>query len=167
MTPAFYADYIADLQSLLGQVDVSADDLQTFDVHIELAAAGSLIVYESKRRKGLTDSLFYGRPKGSASNQKISKETAFNAVSRFFSLGQFLALTDKASDTLRLSDEFPHCAVRIAYRKKGSPKAQSMVMVFIGFNDEADALAYAKSIDAPEMLIADRPYKGKRAYEWK
>ncbi len=73
MTSAFYADYIADLQTLLEQVDGASDHLQTFDVHIELAAAGSLIVYESKRRKGLTDSLFYGRPKGSASNRRFPK----------------------------------------------------------------------------------------------
>lgn len=167
MTSAFYADYIADLQTLLEQVDGASDHLQTFDVHIELAAAGSLIVYESKRRKGLTDSLFYGRPKGSASNQKISQATAFNAVSRFFSLGQFLALTDKASEALRLNDDFPHCAVKFSFRKKGNPKAQSMVMVFIGFNDDADALAYAQSIDPPDMLVTARPYQGKRAHEWK
>lgn len=167
MTPAFYADYVANLRALFQDLDQSTEQYQTFEVHIELAAAGSLIVYESKRRKGLTDSLFYGRAKDGASNQKISQATAFKAIDRFFSLGQFLALTDDASDAPRLNEEFPHCAVKFSYRKKGHPKTRSTVMVFIGFNDDADALNHAQSGNANATLVATRPLQGKHVYEWK
>ncbi len=37
-----------------------------------------------------------------------------------------------------------------------------MVMVFIGFNDDADALAFAQSIDPPKCW-GGPPYQGKRA----
>lgn len=167
MTPAFYADYVANLRVLFQELDQATELYQTFDVHVELAAAGNLVVYESKRRKGLTDSLFYGRAKDGASNQKISQATAFRAIDRFFSLGQFLALTDKASDAPRVNDEFPHCAVKFSYRKKGHAKAQSTVMVFIGFNDDADAVNHAQSVEPPSTLVATRPLQGKRVYEWK
>ena len=61
MMAALYADYVADLRTLFGELDRRPDLFQTFDVRLELAAAGGLVVYETKRRKGQTDSLYYGR----------------------------------------------------------------------------------------------------------
>ncbi len=74
----------------------------------------------------------------------MPEATAFAAIDRFLGLGAHLALSDALPEGTLLDEAFPHCAVKLAYRKKGAPKAQSLSMIFIGFNDEADALAYAE-----------------------
>ncbi len=167
MTIALYADYVADLRSLFAELDRSSEQFQTFDVRVELAVAGGLIVYETKRRKGLTDSLFYGRSASTGANQQISQATAFAAIDRFLALGQFIALAGDASQNHAMDAGYPHCAVNFSYRKKGHPKALSMLMVFIGFNDDADALAYAEKAEDISAFVSARPCKGDRAHEWK
>jgi hypothetical protein len=165
MTVSFYADDIAALRVLFSELDRSPELFQTFDVRLELAAGSSLVVYETKRRKGQTDSLYYGRPAAGDANRQISQAAAFAAIDRFFALGQFIALTGEAAQTL--DARYPHCAVNFSYRRKGHPAARSMLMVFVGFNDEADALQYASAVDDPPAFVSARPYKSAKAYEWK
>ncbi|OLP59866.1 hypothetical protein BJF93_09660 [Xaviernesmea oryzae] len=165
MAIAFYGDYVAALRDLVSALDRSPEEFQTYDLRLELAAAGALVVYETKRRKGLVDSLFYGRPLGAEANQRMSQAAAFAAIDRFLGLGQFLALTGDNAEAIDAG--YPHCAVNISYRKKGQPKAQSMLMVFIGFNDDQDAQAYAQSHAERTTLVEIRPFRGKKAYEWR
>ncbi len=164
MTVALYADYVADLRTLFAELDQHPERFQTLDVRLELAAAGGLVIYETKRRKGQTDSLYYGRATASSPNQQISQATAFAAIDRFFALGQFVALSGAA--TPAVDTEFPHCAVNFSYRKKGQPTARSMLMVFVGFNDEADALQYISTAD-PALLVSERPHPAAKSHEWR
>lgn len=172
MTVALYADYVADLRTLFQEFDQRSELFQSFEVRFELAAAGGLVVYETKRRKGQTDSLYYGRT-ATGANQQISQATAFAAIDRFLALGQFLALADASRANgegprpRAMDAQYPHCAVNFSYRKKGQPAAKAMLMVFIGFNDEADALHYLSASDDPSHVVAERPYRSARAYEWK
>ncbi|MDR6757136.1 hypothetical protein J2Y48_002432 [Mycoplana sp. BE70] len=166
---ALYADYIANLRALFSELDRRPEDFQTFNVRLELAAAGGLIVYETTRRKGQTDSLYYGRSAAGA-NQQISQGSAFSAIDRFFALGQFLALTVETNGrkgSSVIDARYPHCAVNFSYRKKGQPVTRSMLMVFIGFNDEADALQFAAATINSSALVAERPHYMERSYEWK
>ncbi len=170
MTVALYADYIVDLRTLFSELDSSPELFQSVAVHLELAVAGSLVVYETKRRKGQTDSLFYGRPTVADANRQISQATAFAAIDRFLSLGQFIALTTEANGAASgrtLDAGYPHCAVNFSYRKKGQPSARSMLMVFVGFNDEADALQYVSAAEDRSAFVMERPCRGAKAYEWK
>ena len=65
-----------------------------------------------------------------------------------------------------LDEAYPHCAVKLVYRKKGAPKAKSLSMIFIGFNDEADALTYAARF--PDLPLATtRPLTGQKLHEWR
>jgi hypothetical protein len=163
--PAFYADLIADLRALFTELDRQPELFQTYDVHLELAAAGSVVVYETKRAKGVVDSLFWGRAPKATENRQISQATAFAAIDRFFALGEFLALSDDLPAGAVLDDAYPHCAVRLSCRRKGSPKARSLSMVFIGFNDEADATAFAGTNPGTVPLVTSRPLMGKRLHE--
>jgi len=167
MNVGLYAVYVTDLRVLLTELDRRPELFQSFDVRFELAAAGGLVVYETKRRKGQTDSLYYGRSSATGANQQVSQAAAFAAIDRFLALGQFIALTGNGMLARPVEELYPHCAVNFSYRKKGQPKSISMLMVFIGFNDEADALAYMAASDDPSVFVAERPYRGDRAYEWK
>jgi hypothetical protein len=166
MRVGLYADYVTDLRALFAELDRHPDIFQSFDARLELAAAGGLVVYETKRRKGQTDSLYYGRSAATGANQQISQAASFAAIDRFFALGQFIALTGTGTQTRPLDGQYPHCAVNFSYRKKGQPKARSMLMVFIGLNDEADALAYVAASEDASIFVAERPHRGERAYEW-
>ncbi|GMB79821.1 hypothetical protein NN6n1_06030 [Shinella zoogloeoides] len=165
MNVAFYADYIADLRTLFTDLDSRPEGFQTFDVRLELAVAGGLVVYETKRRKGQTDSLFYGRPAVDSANQQMSRAAAFAAVDRFLALGQFVALTDASSETL--DARYPHCAVNFSYRRKGQPAARSMLMVFAGFNDDGDARQFVSNATDQIAFVAERPHRAQKTYEWK
>lgn len=166
MNVAFYADYVAHLRTLFCELDSRPELFQTFDVHMELAAAGGLIVYETKRSKGQTDSLYYGRSADSAANRQISQARAFAAIDHFLALGEFVALTGEGAPDRTVDTRFPHCAIRFSYRKKGQPAARSMLMVFVGFNDEADALRHVAEAE-PSAFVTERPHRGDRAYEWR
>lgn len=162
---ALYADYVADLRTLFSELDRHPDRFQTFDVRLELAAAGGLVVYETKRRKGQTDSLYYGRATEGSENRQLSQAAAFAALDRFFALGQFAALSGEGSGR-PLDAGYPHCAVNFSYRRKGQPAARSMLMVFIGFNDEADALQYLSEARDAAAFVTARPHRAAKAYEW-
>lgn len=92
-------DYIEDLRPLFAELERSSERFQTFDVRLELVAAGSLVVQETKRRKGQTDNLYYGRSAAIKQNQQISQAAPFSVINRFFALGQFVALADQAEDS--------------------------------------------------------------------
>lgn len=172
MNVARYADYIGDLRALFADLDRRSERFQTFDVRVELVAAGSLVVYETKRRKSQTDSLYYGRSAATGQNQQISQAVAFSAIDRFFALGQFAALTDQVaastgSQARSVNAQYPHCAVNFSYRRKGQAVARSMLMVFVGFNDETDALEFIANTDEPAAFVTQRPYHTAKYHEWK
>lgn len=174
MPVEFYADYMRDLRTLLAELDGQPERFQTYDVHIELAAAGKLVVYETKRQKGQTDSLYYGRSGTDESPRRMTQATAFAAIDHFMGLGQFLAFNGhvedlkarNAADALPIGAQYPSCAVSFAYRKKGQPKARAMFMIFVGFNDDQDAEGYAAGLADPSILIDSRPLRAGRVYEW-
>lgn len=172
MNVARYADYIGDLRALFSELDRRSERFQTFDVRLELVAAGSLFVYETKRRKGQTDSLYYGRSAATGQNQQISQAVAFSAIDRFFALGQFVALADQVAagrgpHARSVNAQYPHCAVNFSYRKKGQAVARSMLMVFVGFNDETDAVEFISMTDEPWAFVTQRPYHTAKSHEWK
>lgn len=125
------------------------------------------MVVKSKRAKGLVDSLFWGRAPGSSENKQLPEATAFAAIDRFLALGAHLALSDALPDGKLLDEAHPHCAVKFAYRKKGAPKAKSLSMILIGFNDEADALGYAERSGESLPLVKHRPLAGAKLHEWR
>lgn len=175
MPVEFYAGYMRDLRVLFAELDSEPERFQTYDVHIELAAAGKLVVYETRRRKGQTDSLYYGRSGTNESPRRMTQATAFAAIDHFMGLSQFLAfnghvdyLKDKnTTDALPIGAQYPSCAVSFAYRKKGQPKARAMFMIFVGFNDDQDAERYAASLSDPSVLVSSRPLRTGKIYEWK
>ncbi|MBX9466681.1 MAG: hypothetical protein KL839_01870 [Rhizobium sp.] len=167
MPPALYPDLTAALRPLLAELHQSPDLFQTWDAHLELVAAGGLIVVKSKRSKGVVDSLFWGRAPGSSENKQLPEATAFAAIDRFLGLSAHLALADALPEGTVLDEAFPHCAVKFAYRKKGAPKALALSMIFIGFNDEADALGYAERAEGALPLATSRPLMGERLHEWR
>lgn len=166
MPPAFYTDLTAALRPLLAELRDKPELFQTWDLHLELVAAGGLVVVKSKRAKGLVDSLFWGRAPGSNENKQLPEATAFAAIDRFLGLKTHLALADALPQGAVLDEAFPHCAVKLSCRKKGAPKTKSLSMIFIGFNDEADASAYAAQDGARLPLVTDRPLTGAKLHEW-
>jgi hypothetical protein len=166
MAPALHTDLTTTLRPLLTELHQSPDLFQTWDAHLELVAAGGLVVIKSKRAKALVDSLFWGRAPKATENKQLPEAVAFAAIDRFLGLGAHLALSDALPEGAVLDEAFPHCAVKFAYRKKGAPKAQSLSMIFIGFNDEADALGYAKRFPGLP-LVTSRPLTGQKLHEWR
>ncbi|MFN7125768.1 MAG: hypothetical protein ACK4M8_07790 [Allorhizobium sp.] len=167
MPPALHTDLTATLRPLLTELQQSPDLFQTWDAHLELVAAGGLVVVKSKRAKGVVDSLFWGRAPGSSENKQLPETTAFAAIDRFLGLGAHLALSDALPEGAVLDAAYPHCAVKLAYRKKGAPKAKSLSMIFIGFNDEAEALGHAERSGETLPLVSTRPLMGERLHEWR
>lgn len=167
MPPALYTDLTAALRPLLTELHHTPDLFQTWDAHLELVAAGGLVVVKTKRAKGLVDNLFWGRAPGSNENKQLPEATAFAAIDRFLGLGTHLALSDALPEGTVLDEAYPHCAVKLAYRKKGAPKAKSLSMIFIGFNDETDALAYAERSAGTLPLVTTRPLAGEKLFEWR
>lgn len=164
MNVALYADYVAELKSLFAELDRYPERFQTYTARFELAAAGNLVVYETRRRKGQTDSLYYGRSGATGANQQISQATAFAAIDRFFALGEFVALTGEAGTDV--DTQYPHCAVNFSYRKKGQPVSRAMLMVFVALNDEADAAQYVTQAADPSAFVIERPWRAEKSYEW-
>ena len=167
MTPALQTDLIADLRSIFAELHQAPELFQTWDAHLELVAAGGLVVVKSKRAKGLVDRLFWGRAPNATENKQLPEATAFAAIDRFLGLGAHLALADALPEGAVLDPAYPHCAVKFAYRKKGAPKAKTLSMIFIGFNDEADARAYAARAAGTLPLAQTRPLTGAKLHEWR
>ncbi|TPP11658.1 hypothetical protein [Rhizobium glycinendophyticum] len=167
MTPALQNDLTTELRDLLTELHQAPERFQTWDAHLELIAAGGLVVLQSKRTMGLVDSLFWGRPPKTSENRKLPESTAFAAIDRFLGLSAHLALSNALPEGLVLDEAYPHCAVKFAYRKKGAPKAKTLSMIFIGFNDQAEALAYADEAGKTLPLVTSRPLMGARLHEWR
>lgn len=167
MPPPLQTDLTATLRPLLTELHQSPDLFQTWDAHLELVAAGGLVVVKSKRSKGLVDRLFWGRAPKSEDNKQLPEATAFAAIDRFLGLGAHLALSDALPEGTVLDEAYPHCAVKLSYRKKGAPKAKSLSMIFNGFNDEADAIAYAERSVETLPLVTARPLMSEKLHEWR
>lgn len=167
MPPALHTDLTAALRPLLSELHQGPEHFQTWDAHLELVAAGGLVVLKSKREKGVVDSLFWGRAPKATENQQLPEATAFAAIDRFLGLGAHLALADALPEGTVLDETYPHCAIRFSYRKKGAPKARSLSMILIGFNDEAEALAYAERAASTLPLVTSRPLVGAKLHEWR
>jgi hypothetical protein len=169
MTAAFFADYARDLKVLLDEIDATPENFRSFDLHIDLAHKDLLFVYETKRRLGQTDSIYYGRMAKTGANKQLSQKTAYDAVSAFFRLGQFLALTGdfpQAGEGASVDGDHPSCALAFTYRRTGMPKAASMRMIFLGFGSDGEAVAHAQSVSAA-TLVGVRPFRSTRVWEWK
>lgn len=167
MPPALYADLTASLRPLLAELHQTPERFQTWDAHLELVAAGGLVILKTKRAKGVVDSLFWGRAPKAEENRQLPEATTFAAIDRFLRLGAHLALADALPEGAVLDEAFPHCAVRFSYRKKGAPKARSLSMIFIGFNDAADAISYAERTAGTLPLVTTRPLIGEKLHEWR
>ncbi|MGE8104799.1 hypothetical protein ACQKP1_14045 [Allorhizobium sp. NPDC080224] len=167
MPTALHTDLTAALRPLLTELHQSPELFQTWNAHLELVAAGGLVVVKSKRAKGVVDSLFWGRAPNAQENKQLPEATAFAAIDRFLGLGAHLALSDALPEGAVLDEAYPHCAVKLSYRKKGAPKAKSLSMIFIGFNDEADAIAYAELAEGKLPLVTSRPLMADRLHEWR
>lgn len=172
MTAAFFADYAKDLKVLLDEIDATPENFRSFDLHIDLAHKDLLFVYETKRRLGQTDSIYYARMAKTGANKQLSQKTAYEAVSAFFRLGQFIALTGdfsqaEAGEGASVEGDHPTCAVAFTYRKTGMPKAASMKMIFIGFGSDGEALAHGQRLPAAPILASSRPFRSTRVWEWK
>ncbi|HLP70669.1 MAG TPA: hypothetical protein VK181_24445 [Rhizobium sp.] len=167
MPPALYADLIADLRPLIAELGEHPERFQTWDAHLELVAAGGLVVLKTKREKGVVDSLFWGRAPQAAENRQLPEATTFAAIDRFLRLGAHLAFSDAVPEDALLDEAYPHCAVRFSHRKKGAAKARSLSMIFIGFNDAAEALAYAERTSGTLPLVTTRPLVGDKLHEWR
>jgi hypothetical protein len=167
MSAVLYSDLTADLRSLLTDLARTPERFQSWDAHIELAAAGGLVVLQTKRAKGVVDSLFWGRPPKAEENRQLPEAAAYAAIDRFLGLGAHLALADALPQGVTLDEDFPHCAVRLAYRKKGAAKSRSLSMIFIGFNSAEDAQAYATRAGEALPLAAARPLMTDRLHEWR
>lgn len=167
MPPALFTDLTAALRPLLAELHQAPEHFQTWDAHLELVAAGGLVVVKSKREKGVVDSLFWGRAPKATEKKQLPETVAFAAIDRFLRLGAHLALADALPEDTVLDETYPHCAVRFSYRKKGAPKARSLSMIFIGLNDEAEALAYAERAAGTLPLVITRPLMGKKLHEWR
>ena len=171
MKAAFFADYVKDLKVLLDEIDAAPENFRSYDLHIDLAHKGLLFVYETKRRLGQTDSIYYARMAKTGVNKQVSQTTAYDAVSAFLSLGQFAALTGDFADATAAAGatvdaDYPTCAVAFTYRRTGMAKAASMRMIFLGFGSDSEVLAHAQTA-AASTLVATRPFYSKRVWEWK
>jgi hypothetical protein len=166
MPAALYSDLTADLRSLLTELAQTPEHFQTWDAHIELAAAGGLVVLQTKRAKGVVDSLFWGRPPKATENRQLPEAAAHAAIDRFLGLGAHLALADALPQGVTLDEDYPHCAVRLTYRKKGAAKSLSLSMIFIGFNAADDAQDYAERLGGELPLVSTRPLRSEKLHEW-
>ncbi|MBO9098173.1 MULTISPECIES: hypothetical protein [unclassified Rhizobium] len=172
MTAAFFADYAKDLKVLLDEIDTAPENFRSFDLHIDLAHRGLLFVYETRRKMGQTDSIYYARMAKTGASKQISQKTANDAVSGFFRHGQFLALTGEfagadGAEGTTVEGDHPTCAIAFTYRRTGMEKAMSMRLIFLGFSTDDGAMAYATTVADTPTLAVSRPFRSARVWEWK
>ena len=81
MTASSYADYVKELRAVLADLVSQPDRYQTFSLHVELVMESNLLVYETGKRKGQTDTIAYFRapsgdrpvaPDGATSASRLS-----------------------------------------------------------------------------------------------
>jgi hypothetical protein len=163
MTASLYADYIRDLKITLDDLYERPERYQTFDLHIELAMGSALLVYETKRRKGQTDTIAYARTQ--KGNAQIAPATAYQRVSSFLTMQDHIALT--GDPMVALNEEYPHAVINFEHRVKGAPFKSAMKMIFVGVNDAEDAGRYLAMAGEPAAVITSRPHHSAKLWEWK
>jgi hypothetical protein len=163
MTASIYTDYVHDLKATLDDLYERPDRYQTFDLHIELAMGDALLVYQTRRQKGQTDTIAYARtPKG---NTQVSPATAYQRVSAFLTMQNHIALTGEPM--IGLNAEYPHAVISFEHRAKGASFKSSMKMIFVGVNDADDASRYRAITKEPAAIVTTRPHHSVRLWEWK
>lgn len=163
MTASLYADYIQDLKATLDDLHERPDRYQSFNLHVELAMGAQLLVYETTRRKGQTDTIAYARtPKG---NSQVSPAIAYQRVAAFLAMQDHIALT--GNPMISLNDEYPHAVVSFEHRAKGAAFKSSMKMLFVGVNDAEDASRYLGLIGQPAAVVSARPHRSDKLWERK
>ncbi len=172
MTAALFADYAKDLKVLLDEIDTKPENFRSFDLHIDLAHRGLLFVYETRRQKGQTDSIYYARMAKTGANKQVSQKTAYDAVSAFLGHAQFLALTGdfagaEGAEGTTVEGDYPTCAVAFTYRRTGMEKARSMRMILLGFASDEEAQAHAATVADTPTFASRRPLLSERVWEWK
>lgn len=161
MTASFYADYVRDVAKVFADLHEQPARFQSYEVHIELKVADTLVVYDTKRRRGVVDSIYYTRRP--AGDHQISPDTAYKNISAFFKLGQHIGLSGEPM--VELVGDYPFLAMNIAFRRLGGVRTRSTKMILVGLNDDADAMRYAAFL--PEKaLISQRPYRSSIVWEW-
>lgn len=172
MKPALYTDYVKDLQVLFDEIDTTPEKFRSFDLHIDLVHKGMLFVYETRRKLGQTDSIYYARMAKTGASKQVSQKTASDAVAAFFGLGPFVAMTGDLAEAAAgappaVESQYPSCAVAFTYRRTGMEKAVSMKMIFLGLGDENDAPALTAGAANGFTLVDTRPFHAERVWEWK
>lgn len=163
MIASLYADYVQNLKAALNDLFERPDRYQTFDLHIELAMGAALLVYETKRQKGRTDTIAYARtPKG---NVQVSPELAQQSLSSFLTMREHIALTGEPM--ISLNENYPHAVISFEHRARGAPLTNSMKMIFVGVNDAEDAGQYVEITGEPTAIVTTRPHHSKTLWEWK
>lgn len=163
MTASLYADYVQDLKATLDDLFEQPDRYQTFELHVELAMGEALLVYETKRRKGQTDTIAYARTQ--KGNAQISPAVAYQRVASFLAMHDHIALT--GDPMISLNKEYPHAVISFEHRAKGAPFKRSMKMIFIGVNDAEDAARYLAATGERTAVVVVRPHHSDRLWEWK
>jgi hypothetical protein len=163
MIASLYADYVRDLKATLDDLYERADRYQIFDLHIELAMGSALLVYETKRRKGQTETIAYART--AKGNTQISPAIAYQRVSSFLTMQDHIALT--GDPMIDLIEEYPHAVINFEHRAKGVPFKSSTKMIFVGVNGADDANRYLTMTGKPAAVISRRPHHAARLWEWK
>jgi hypothetical protein len=175
MEIAFYKDYVVDLKKQIDDLRENRDDFQVYDLQMEILVRKAQISYALSRHKGVSDSLFCVNDTASGKRSQMKEDVAFGMFTRFFTLGQFVAVAGKASDLgeseftelLTVDWIYPVCAVGFSLRKKGHPTLKSMRMLFVGLNNDEDAASYISALDDPGLIVAHRPYVSPALWEWK
>lgn len=163
MIVSLYADYVQDLKTALDDLFERPDRYQTFDLHVELAMGAALLVYETKKQKGRTDTLAYART--AKGNVQISPERAQQRVSSFLAMQDHIALTGEPM--ISLNEEYPHAVIAFEHRARGASLKSSMKMIFVGVNDAEDAGRYFEMTGEPAAIVTTRPHHSKTLWEWK
>jgi hypothetical protein len=163
MTASSYADYVKELREVLADLVSQPDRYQTFSLHVELVMGSNLLVYETGKRKGQTDSIAYFRaPSG---DSPVAPEAAYERVQAFLAMQDHIALS--GNPMINLNEEYPHAVINIEHRARGAEFRKSMQMILVGVNDADDAAAYAAAAGVPSALVSIRPHRSARLWEWK
>jgi hypothetical protein len=173
MSPSLYNDLVRQLKTDLTDFRSHATDFQAYDLAMEMMVQETFVSYSQKRKKGEKESLFYRRDMQSGAGAQLEEETAFKLFNHFMCLPQHIAITPISMDltsvdlaeAVTIQWQFPVCAVHFSYRKKGAPKAVSTRMVFVGLNDENEALSYLERSTKPEWIVMERPLRSTAFWE--
>jgi len=163
MTASSYADYVKELRAVLADLVSQPDRYQTFSLHVELVMESNLLVYETGKRKGQTDTIAYFRaPSG---DRPVAPDGAYERVQAFLAMQDHIALS--GDPMINLNEDYPHAVINIEHRARGAAFRKSMKMIFVGVNDADDAAAYTAAAGVPSALVSVRPHRSAWLWEWK